>query len=292
MFLRSDRRHVFMDNAPAEGAPAGGDAPAAPAAPAPSPPESLLRAPAAPAPAPGTPDPAAAPAPAAPAEFDYIPEKYRVTGADGKLDLTASTKKLADGYSAAAKRIGTGDLPPETPAAYTFTVPDALKDSPVDEVLSPFRERAHKAGLTQAQFEFVAGEYFELVPQLLDGAAKVSAEQARTELQKVWPSTSDYEKNLSASQRAVAALPPELQAKVHEKYGTDPLFLQAVAHLGREMREDSPPPDVASGRGGVSTVEQLMASPAYRDLRHPEHAAVSARVRAMNEKAYGTAPAM
>ena len=238
--------------------------------------------------APGAVDPAAA---AAPGEFDHIPEKYRVTGADGKLDLTASTKKLADGLSAAVKRIGTGDLPPETPAAYTFKVPDALKDVPVDQVLQPFRDRAHKAGLTQAQFEFVAGEYFELVPQMLDGAAKVKAEDARAELQKVWTSPADFETNLSASARAVAALPKDLQEQVHAKFGTDPLALQAFAALGREMREDTPPSGGA-GSQATATVEQLMGHPAYRDSKHPEHKAVSERVQAMSQRLHGSAPAM
>lgn len=278
--------------APAAPAPAGSPSPS----PAPAPgADSLLRAPAgspAPgaAPAPGQP-PAPAPAPGA-GEFDWLPEKYQVKGQDGKIDLAASSKKLSEGYAAAAKRIGTGDLPPETPSAYTFKVPDTLKDVPVDEVLQPFRERAHKAGLTQAQFEFVAGEYFELVPQMLNGAAKVSAEQARAELQKVWTSPADLEANLSAAQRAVAGVPPALQQQLHEKLGTDPVFLQFAAALGREMREDTPPGGAGGAPRGGETLEQLMASEAYRNAKHPEHKAVSERARALAQKIHGDAPAI
>lgn len=278
-------------------APAGAPAPGPSPAPAPAGADSLLRPPAgtpappAPAPAPGQP-PSPAPAPGAPAEFDWLPEKYQVKGADGKLDLAASSKKLSEGYAAAAKRIGTGDLPPETPDAYTFKVPDTLKDAPVSEVLQPFRERAHKAGLTQAQFEFVAGEYFELVPQMLDGAAKVSADQARAELQKVWTSPGDYEQNLSAAQRAVASVPEALQGQLHEKLGTDPVFLQFAAALGREMREDRPPGGGGGDGDRAATMEQLMAHPAYRDPKHAEHKQVSERARLLAEKLHGSAPAM
>jgi hypothetical protein len=45
----------------------------------------------------------------------WLPEKYRVTGADGKIDLEASGKKLGEGYAAAAARLGTGEVPPPPP---------------------------------------------------------------------------------------------------------------------------------------------------------------------------------
>ena len=273
-------------------APAGSPSPAP--GPAPAPASQSLRHTPSPAPAPGSaPAPGAAPAPApAASEFDWLPEKYQVKAADGTIDLAASSKKLSEGYAAAAKRIGTGDLPPETADAYTFKVPDTLKDVPVSEVLQPFRERAHKAGLTQAQFEFVAGEYFELVPSLRDGAAKGTADQARGDLQKVWPAQADYEQNLSAAQRAVAGVPQALQDQVHEKFGTDPVFLQFAAALGREMREDRPPGGSGGMQGGAATLEQVMAHPAYRDPKHPEHKQVSERARLMAEKLHGSAPAM
>lgn len=250
--------------------------------------------------APAAPSPA--PAPAAPALFtsaatsaaggeapEWLPEKYRVSGADGKLDLAASSQKLAEGYAAAQRRIGTGDLPPDDASKYTFTVPDALKEVPLDQALTDaFRAEAHKHGLTQGQYEFVMGKYFELVPGLLDGAAKVSAEQARGELQQVWQSPAEFEANMSSAQRAINAAPAELQAKLVERFGTDPLFAQFAAMFGKEMREDRPA--VPNAPSAPSAADALMASEAYRNPKHPDHARVSAQVAAHFRQRYGEQP--
>lgn len=270
-------------------APAAAPAPATSPAPAPVA-ESLFSstAPAAPAAAP----PAAAPADQPPAADvpTWLPEKYRVMGADGALDLAASSQKLADGYAAATKRIGTGDLPPETPDGYKFTPPEEYKDVPLDENLSkPFRERAHKAGLTPSQYEFVMGEYFALVPSLLNGAAKATADEARNELQKVWATPADLSANMSAAERAVANAPEALREQVKAKYGTDPLFWQFAAHYGRQMSEDRPPGSTPPA-AQASDIETMMRSEAYRNPKHPEHAAVSARVAAAHRARYGEQP--
>ena len=45
------------------------------------------------------------------AEGDFIPEKYRTSGADGKFNLQDSARKLADAYSHLSKRFGSGDVP-------------------------------------------------------------------------------------------------------------------------------------------------------------------------------------
>lgn len=278
---------------------------AAPAAPAASPaPVAQAPAPAAPAtaPAPASLFTAAAPAaPAAPAQapavdadpWTKVPEKYVVKGADGAVDHAQTLAKLTDGYSAAVKRIGTGDLPPDTPDKYTFTKPEALKDVALDDTLTAdFKERAHKAGLTNAQFEFVMGEYFEMVPSVLGAAAAVTAEEARAELQKVWTAPADFQANLAAGQRAVSALPENLQKQIVEGgLGTNPVMAQVLAAFGREMREDRPPGAGGAGQSTSSTVEQLMRHPAYRDAKHPEHQAISQRVVDLQRRAYGDAPA-
>ena len=295
-------------------AAAPASAPAAPAASAPSsaPASAPAAAPAASVPAAA---PTAAPAPAdslfskptdAPADDasttgdgkplegrpDWLPEKYAVMGADGKLDLQASSQKLAEGYAAAAKRIGTGDLPPESPDAYKDSpVPEAFKDVPLDpELTRSFRERAHKAGLTQSQLDFVMGEYFSVVPSVLNAAASLSADEARAELSKVWSSPTELQRNMTAAERAVATMPAELQEQIRTKYGTDPVFWQFAAQFGHETREDRP----ASTGGSVAPVtdvEALMRSEAYRNSKHPDHQRVSQQVSQAFEKRFGNAPA-
>jgi hypothetical protein len=273
--------------------PAPASAPSAPA-PSPAPAAAPAAAPstlfsAAPAPAPSA---APAPAPGAPPNVDapaWLPDKYRVFSADGTLDRDASGLKMSEGLAAAVKRIGTGDLPPETPADYKFTPPEKFKDVVFEEAaLNGFRERAHKAGYTQAQYEFAMAEYFELVPSLLDASAAHTADQARGELQKVWETPADLNANMIAAERAVALAPPALRDQIKEKYGTDPLFWQFAAHYGKQLQEDRPP--AVGGTVAPSLdVEALMKSPAYRDPKHPEHAAVSARVVEIQKRRYGEA---
>ncbi len=283
--------------APAPAAPAPAptaSAPAAPAAPASAPVEAPAAAPAAPAADTlFSKTEAPAPAPAAEGRPDWLPEKYAVMGADGKLDLQASSQKLAEGYAAASKRIGTGDLPPENAAGYVDSpVPEQFKDVPLDPTLTgPFRERMHKLGLTQAQLDGVMGEYWSVVPAVLNGAARVTADEARAELSKVWSDPAELQRQMSHAERAVSAMPEALAAQVREKYGTDPLFWQFAAHYGKEVGEDTPP---ASGGSvaPVGDVEAIMRTEAYRNPKHPDHEKVSAQVRRAFEKRHGTGSVM
>jgi hypothetical protein len=215
-----------------------------------------------------------------------------VRGADGRLDLAASAQKLAEGYAAAVKRIGTGDLPPDDPAKYAFTPPEAFKDVPLDaQREQAFKAEAHKAGLTQQQYEFVMGKYFELVPSLLEDAVKVKADEARAELRKVWTAPADFNANMGAAQRAIHSMPQDLQQQAIERFGTDPVFAQVMAQFGREMREDRPPAPAGGVAASGQSVEQLMASEAYRDPRHPQHKQVSDQVREFFRRSHGEAPA-
>ena len=210
--------------------------------------------------------------------------------AEGKLDLQASAQKLANSYAHAEKRIGSGDLPPEAPDAYAYTPPEDFKDLPLDAELSTaFKERAHKAGLTQSQYEMVMGEYFRIVPAMMEGRAAVSAADARAKLQEVWKDPSDYQAQMGNAQRFVTSLPEGLRAQFIGNYGTDPILAQVAAHFGREMREDRP----AGGLGVQSSsgsAEQLMASEAYRNPKHVDHARVSAQVADIFRRQYGANP--
>jgi len=270
-------------------------APAAPAAPAATPTApAATAAPAAPAPAAAESlygAPPAAPAAPAAANADgeppaWLPEKFRVM-AEGKLDLQASAQKLASSYAHAEKRIGSGDLPPEAPDAYAYTPPEDFKDLPLDAELSAaFKERAHKAGLTQSQYEMVMGEYFRIVPAMMEGRAAVSAADARAKLQEIWKDPGDYQAQMGNAQRFVTSLPEGLRAQFIGNYGTDPILAQVAAHFGREMREDRP----AGGLGVQSSsgsAEQLMASEAYRNPKHVDHARVSAQVTDIFWRQYG-----
>jgi hypothetical protein len=256
-------------------APAAAPAPAAdPAAAPPAANESLL------------PAPSAAPAvdPNAPVtEMGWLPDKFRVNGADGKLDLAASSQKLSDSYKNLEKTRGA--MPPAAPTDYTFTPPAELGDLKFDDALSAsFRESAHKAGMSQAQYEMVMSEYCKVVPQMLDATAKLSAAEARVELSKVWQSPAVFEAQVNNAARAISNAPADLQQTLHAKFGRDPDFVRFAAAMGQEMREDRAAQNPDGGQGGPETMEQLMAHPAYRDTKHPEHTAISKRVQAAAQR--------
>lgn len=259
---------------------AAAPAPASSAAPAPAAAESLLSA--------STGAPAAS-APAAPAvggadDLAWLPEKHRVNGADGQIDMAASAKKLGEAYGALSQKLGQPPAVPANASEYSFDIPEQYKDVAMDETMSAaFRERAHKAGLSVEQYQFVMGEYFSLVPEMLNGAAQKTADQARSALQQVWGTESEYTAGVSAAQRAMHGLPSGLaEEAVQAGLGTNPAFIKIMAALGKEMREDRPP---RTGTASAATnVDSLMASEAYRDRKHPQHTAVSAQVRQFFEQ--------
>jgi hypothetical protein len=214
-----------------------------------------------------------------PAEHAYIPEKFRVLGQDGKLDLETSAQKLAESYQHAVRRIGSGDVPPERPDGYQVKLPEQFADVELPpEAFEPFKERAHQAGLTPSQFEFVIGEYLQALPALMQSGTRVSREEAQTALEQAWGSPVEVKANMDAVERAVAVAPPELQSEIRQKYATDPTFWRFAAIFGKETREDRPASS-AGGTAPIGDITAVMQSEAYRNAKHPDHAKVSAAVR-------------
>lgn len=291
-------RHTLMDDTPgaagggaaAPAAPAAG-APAAPATPAaPAAPTALQSgAPAAPA-APG------AAAPATPGPNDWIPEKHRVMGADGKtLDLEASARKVAEAYGHAEKRMGTGDLPPKTAEEYKINVPEAMAekfkadDLAKDPLMKDFLGKAHAAGLTQKQIDLTIGEYLSRAEKLAGGVQELDFNDCTKDLKSEWKTEADYAKNLNAAFRAAKAYAGTDFDGVLKDYGNDPRVVRMLARVGAEMKEDTGAP---AGAHGVTqqAVESLTKTPAYWDKNHADHAATVEKVRAFYEGTYGTKP--
>ena len=276
--------------AAAPAAPAVPTAPAAPAAAAsaaPATPESLIHG--EPAAAADDTKPADPPADPFAALLGKVPEKFHVKGEGDKLDPAATLAKALEHRDHLEKRLGAGDLPPKTAAEYAFEMPEEFKDFQLkDERLAGFKEQALAKGVTGEQFKWMMGEYLKAVPDLMEGAAAMTATQARAELQKVWTQPADMDTGIDNAGRALRALPKDL-AEATRELGTNPAFLRAMSHFGAQLREDRPP---ASGGGGQTpqTAEQMIASEAYRNPKHADHARVSAAVREHYTKVAGTAP--
>lgn len=271
-------------------APAPADAPAAAPAPAPT---ALAAHAAAPAPA-ATP---AAPAPA-PGPNDWAPEKHRVFKEDGvTLDESATARKIANAYHHAEKRIGSGDVPPESADKYALNVPEGLKDRIKGEDLAKsedvkaFVGKCHAAGYTQAQIDVALGELLERGVKMREAQPVMDAAECTATLRQLdgWKTDQEYQAQMGKAYRAAAAYAGD-QAELDAflaKHGNDPVVARMLAKIGAELAEDTQASAEASAQLNQN-LDELMRDPAYLDDRHPKHALIKSRVDALHERLAGT----
>lgn len=220
---------------------------------------------------------------------DWLPEKYRVMGDDGKLNVEGSARKLADAYSHLEKRMGSGDTPPKTADEYAPKVEvEGFKwdEFKADPRMQSFMKSAHAKGITNDQMGFILGEYAQLAPELVNGAATLDSEAAATQLRETWKTDAEFNKNIGLAFRAFNSLADDSDKGRMDEIGNNPMVIRMLAKIGAEMQEDAP------AGGDVNLEEQqsirdLMKSPAYMDPKHADHENVSARVRAYYQKRYG-----
>lgn len=226
--------------------------------------------------------PTAAP-PAGTAPASPIPAKYQVKKDDGTIDADASMAKWAEGHTNLEKRLGAGDAPPATPDDYAPTLPagltlDTLK---ADPLFAGFLKGAHSKGLNNAQVSYVLEQFQQRM------AMAASPEVGEAVLRKEWQTDEQMQKGLASCYRAVKAFSgsDEQMAKLEAKFGSDPDFVRLMANIGKELHEDTSV-NGALTDGEEQTLQSLMAHPAYFDQKHPEHAAVIARSKALYAKRY------
>jgi hypothetical protein len=224
----------------------------------------------------GQPEPAADP-------NDWLPEKFRVKGDGDALDITASSRKLAEAYKHAEGRLGTGDAPPKTAEEYEVKLEsDVIKwdEFKADETNKAFLKAAHAKGMTNAQLEFVLSEYAQRAPALAQGAAQLDTESTLATMRETWGADTDKQMGLAVKAALAAGF-------TNDDLGgaefNSPALIKMAAFFGAQMGEDQPP----SG-GGVSaeSVEDLMRSPAYGDPKHPDYNRVNRQVQAHFERQF------
>lgn len=224
-----------------------------------------------------------------PAEGDWVPEKFRVVGDDGKLSIEGSARKLAESYTHLEKRFGSGDAPPKTVDEYAPKVEaDGFKwdEFKADPEMQGFLKAAHAKGITNDQMGFILGEYMQRAPALVNGAAELDAEAATTALREVWKTDGEFNKNIGLAFRAFNSLAEPGDKDKMGEIGNNPMVIRMLAKVGAEMSEDTP----AGGDINLEeqqTVRDLMKSEAYTNKKHADHERVSAQVRAFYQRAYG-----
>lgn len=230
---------------------------------------------------------------------DWIPEKYRVTKADGAIDIEASARKVADAHRHLEQRLGAGDVPPKSPEEYELKgLPDQIKieDIKADPEMQSFLKSAHGKGLTNDQVSFVLNEYLQRAPKLVENGQKLTAEETTQALRQVWKDESGYQQNMGHAYRAASAIADKASIPFVELeksgLGDHPLFIRLMASIGPELSEDALP----SGANAMSAadwdaqVASLRANPAYNDPKHPEHKQVMAKMEQLYQKRHGTKP--
>ncbi|BCZ40517.1 TPA: hypothetical protein K8N54_000735 [Serratia marcescens] len=219
---------------------------------------------------------------------DWVPEKFRVMGEDGKLNIEGSARKLAESYTHLEKQRGTSAAP-KTVDEYAPTVEvEGFKwdEFKADPEMQGFLKAAHAKGITNDQMGFILGEYMNRAPALVGGAAELDEEAAATALRETWKTDAEFKKNLGLAHRAFMSLAdPTDKGKMNE-IGNNPMVIRMLAKIGAEMGEDVPVP------GDINPEEQqairdLMKSEAYTNTKHADHERVSAQVRAFYQKTYG-----
>lgn len=222
---------------------------------------------------------------------ERIPEKFRVFGEDKAFNLEASAGKLLESYSYLEKKVGAGDVPPESPDAYQLDAKAFGEGVDVaqimgDEATKGFLKRMHAKGATNAQIqEIMEFGLKEWAPQLMAGNQALNSDQCIQSLKTdVWKTEAEYSQNMSAANRLYRSLPPDLQKAVDSRLGNDPVFLQVAAMFGREIAEDKSPTDTFSASAEKANIEKMMLSDAYRNPKNPDHERVSAQVRAYFQK--------
>ncbi|CDZ82513.1 hypothetical protein BN1086_02788 [Citrobacter koseri] len=224
-----------------------------------------------------------------PGATDWLPEKYRVVGEDGKLSIEGSARKLAEAHTSLEKRLGSVGTPPKTAAEYEPNVEvegfnwDEFK---ADPRMQSFMKAAHAKGITNDQMSFILGEYAQRAPELVNGAAELDSEAATTQLREVWKTDAEFKKNIGLAYRAFNSLADDADKGRIDEIGNNPMVIRMLAKVGAEMQEDAP----AGGEVNLAeqqTIRDLMKSPAYRDPKHADHERISAQVKAYYQKRFG-----
>lgn len=220
---------------------------------------------------------------------DWLPEKYRVMGEDGKLNIEGSARKLADAHTSLEKRLGSVGTPPKTADEYEPKVEIEgfnWEEFKADPRMQSFMKTAHAKGITNDQMSFILGEYAQRAPELVGGAAALDSESATTQLREVWKTDAEFKQNIGLAFRAFNSLADDADKGRIDEIGNNPMVIRMLAKVGAEMQEDAP----AGGDVNLEeqqTIRDLMKSPAYMDPKHADHERVSAKVKAYYQKRYG-----
>lgn len=211
-----------------------------------------------------------------------LPEKFTVKNEAGELDYKASMQQLGKSYGELEKRLGGGDAPPASDADYKVEDIEGFNfdDFKAIEENKAFLKAAHAKGLTNAQLGFVLGEYNRIIPDVVNNMVRMDTDKCAATLASEWGDKAPA--NFQAAYRAGVAAGLTEEQMNDPAIGSNPTVIKLLAFYGSQLNEDRPPSGGAFSGG--DDIKSLLASEAYRDPKHPDHARTYAKV----EKYYQT----
>lgn len=223
---------------------------------------------------------------------DWIPEKFRVSKADGALDIEASARKVAEAHRHLEQRLGAGDVPPKTPEEYAPTVElegfnwDEFKTDPE---MQSFLKAAHAKGITNDQMSFILAEYMQRAPTLMQGSRQLDEKAATAELRQEWKTDAEFKQNVGLAFKAFSAFASEADRARIDEIGNNPVVLRLLANIGKEMQEDSPVNGDSIPEGDFNTrAAELRADLEKLPQSDPRRKQVKAELDDLYSRRYGT----
>lgn len=225
-----------------------------------------------------------------------MPEKFRVMGADGKLDVVATAKKTVSSNTELEKRMKDVGLPPESVDKYEVKVDAAVKDVVAEVVKSEtgqkFMKDAHAAGFTNKQMNLVLSAFGAELSTIAEGAIAVKTEECDTALRKVWTSDKDFTGGKGRAFQATTVFAKALGIDLSEidaALGNSPVFIRLMDAVGREMGEDLPPIDLAAGDAAANFADQttkLRKELEALDVHDPKRKDLQTKLDALYQRRY------
>ena len=182
---------------------------------------------------------------------------------------------------------------PEAPDKYTapqLEVDPELEQFVSQDKIKKFADIAHKAGLTDKQFQKIAGEYtkfqLEEVKGVID-AEKSTRTEAEKELKKQWGL--DYEVNSKQAEKVLEKIGKDIPAERIEQYKSDPFIKRLMGNVAKIVSEDKFVDSSAYGAMKPSEmkseISRLMGdkSSSYWNPMAPDHVETKEKVRSYYE---------
>lgn len=196
-----------------------------------------------------------------------VPDKF-VKGDEVNIEA------LAKSYTHLEKRMGSGDLPPESPDAYKL---DEKPEWVSDEDMAEEAQFAHEIKLSNDQFKAVMGRYADGVKTIIEELTPTPDKCMGALLEQLGGNKEALANEVALARKAFAAYAPDGVDMSAPEIGNNPTLIRILAKIGAGMGEDKP----VSGASPASVnVAELYASEAYNNPRHPQHQQVMDQIAA------------